>query len=251
MPPKRKAKPTKKAAPVKARDAKALASAADLTLDPANANQGTLRGGELLRESLETCGLGRSILVDKHGVVIAGNKTLEAARARGVPIEVVQTTGHELVVVQRTDLDLIEDPKARQLAYYDNRVQELDLSWSPKQVNDDLLAGVDLSCAFFPEEIDGITHRLSAAPAATDAPADSLQDVDTLPPAEAAAAPETPAEAAAPAERGVRPTFQIVFNHLTEQLQWTAFARQLRQRYPDLPTPGARLVQYLTEDRDR
>lgn len=249
MPPKRKTKAAQKAKLRKPVGARVL-TAADLTLDPSNANQGTPRGGELLRESLETCGLGRSILVDKHGVVIAGNRTLIAARERGVQIEVVQATGHELVVVQRTDLDLIEDPKARQLAYYDNRVQELDLSWSPKQVNDDLLAGVDLSCAFFPEEIDGITHRLSATPP-TDAPADSLQDVNTLPPTEPTAATETPADAAAPVARGARPTFQIVFNHLSEQLQWTSFVRQLRQRYPDVPTPGARLVQYLTEDRDR
>ena len=129
--------------------ARALTSAADLTLDPANANRGTARGAALLDESIEACGLGRSILVDRNGIVIGGTKTLAAARARGVEIDVVQADGHDLVVVRRSDLDLMTDRRARQLAYYDNRVRELDLSWSGEQVQADLLAGVDVAVRSF------------------------------------------------------------------------------------------------------
>jgi hypothetical protein len=63
-------------------------------------------------------------------MAIAGNKTLEAARGLGVTKTiVVPTTGQELVVVQRTDLDLASDATARELAVADNRASELGLEW--------------------------------------------------------------------------------------------------------------------------
>src|SRR5688572_23709837 len=100
---------------------KPITSLADLTPDLRNANRGTEWGGGLLERSLRETGAGRSILVDTHGRVIAGNKTLEhwAALADEAAIEVVQTDGQTLVVVQRNDLDL-DDPTglARKLAYY-------------------------------------------------------------------------------------------------------------------------------------
>lgn len=56
-----------------------------LKLDPHNANRGTDRGRRAVADSLAECGAGRSILVDRDGTVIAGNKTLEAAQALGLP----------------------------------------------------------------------------------------------------------------------------------------------------------------------
>ena len=41
------------------------------------------------------------VLADKNGVVIAGNKTLDAAQNAGLPIKEIHTTGEELVVVVR------------------------------------------------------------------------------------------------------------------------------------------------------
>ena len=81
-------------------------TAQDLTQDPKNANVGTARGRAMLTKSLETYGAGRSIVVDKHGTILAGNKTAEAAARAGMPIKIVETTGEELVVVRRKDLDL-------------------------------------------------------------------------------------------------------------------------------------------------
>jgi hypothetical protein len=114
-----------------------LNRASDLLPDPQNANKGTHRGRAVLETSVRRYGFGRSVLADKHGRMIAGNKTLEAAAALGNPaVKVVQTTGAELVVVQRTDLDLLTDPEARELAVADNRANELGLEWDTSQLVD-------------------------------------------------------------------------------------------------------------------
>ena len=80
--------------------------------DPRNINKGTQRGRGLLEQSLREYGAGRSVLTDKHGTLIAGNKTHEVATEIGLPVRIIETDGNELVVVQRTDLDLTTDHKA-------------------------------------------------------------------------------------------------------------------------------------------
>jgi DNA modification methylase len=116
-----------------------------LVLDEKNANKGTKRGRELLGESLERYGAGRSVVVDCHNRVIAGNKTVEAAVAAGMKsIAVIETDGSSLVAVQRGDLDLKRDKKARELAIADNRVSELDLEWNPE-----VLASLDVDLKQF------------------------------------------------------------------------------------------------------
>lgn len=134
---------------------KTIAGIADLTPDPANANRGTKRGLGLLDNSLRQYGAGRSILADKHGVVIAGNKTLERAADIGLPVRVVETDGTELVVVQRTDLD-IDSKQGRELAYADNRVGQVDLDWNPDQLLADVNAGIDLANLFGADDLDAI-----------------------------------------------------------------------------------------------
>ncbi len=85
----------------------------------------------MLLSSLEELGAGRSILVDRKGNIIAGNKTAQAARDLKMKnLRVVQTKGDELVVVQRTDID-IDSKKGRKLAIADNRIAEIDLDWDP------------------------------------------------------------------------------------------------------------------------
>lgn len=127
----------------------------DLTPDPRNANTGTERGAYMVEHSLEQYGAGRSILADGQGVVIAGNKTLQAAADLGIPVKVVETDGHELVVVQRTDLDLLsDDGRARLLAYADNRSSEVGLEWDVEQIAIDLGEGLDLSGLFQDFELE-------------------------------------------------------------------------------------------------
>ena len=131
---------------------KKLARVEDLTPDDRNANRGTKRGLDLLLKSIEQYGAGRSILVDREGRVIAGNKTLQAAVDKGLGIKVVESDGTSLVVVRRSDLD-IDDPKARELAIADNRVSELDLDWDAEVLAGLLSDGVDLGAFFMQEEL--------------------------------------------------------------------------------------------------
>jgi hypothetical protein len=109
---------------------------ADLLPDRENANKGTPRGNQMIEDSLQSCGAGRSILIDKNGVIIAGNKSAEVAGQVGIEeVIVVPSDGRRLVAVQRTDLDL-SDPasKARLLSLYDNRTAELNLDWIPDRI---------------------------------------------------------------------------------------------------------------------
>jgi DNA modification methylase len=107
----------------------------------------------MVEHSLRTYGAGRSILVDKDGTVIAGNKTLEAAADIGLPVRVIDTEGDELVVVRRKDLDLASGGKARELAYIDNRSSQVGLEWDIEQIASDLAEGVNFDDMFFEDEL--------------------------------------------------------------------------------------------------
>ena len=115
-----------------------------LTPDMFNANRGTQRGQALLEASLRTRGAARSIVLDKHGNIIAGNKTAEAAASVGLEnLLVVQTTGEQLVAVQRMDLDLTEEGgAARILATEDNRIAEVSLDWDLEILSAQIEEGV-------------------------------------------------------------------------------------------------------------
>lgn len=133
----------------------------DLIPDKHNANKGTVRGLAALEDSISEYGAGRSILVDRDGNVIAGNKTLQSAADAGLEVIVVPTDGTKLVVVQRTDLGLYDDDKrARLLAYADNRISELDLEWDAEQLLADLNAGVPLTVLFEDDELLEILNEL-------------------------------------------------------------------------------------------
>lgn len=126
----------------------------DLVPDAENANEGTVRGAQLLDHSISQYGAGRSIVSDRNGVIIAGNKTHESAVERGLGVRIVKSDGKKLVVVQRTDLDLKNVPGARELAYLDNRSSELGLKWDKAQLEKDLRAGIDLGTMFTAAELE-------------------------------------------------------------------------------------------------
>lgn len=134
----------------------------DFRPDPANANKGTERGLRALDDSLSEVGLGRSIVTDKNGYIIGGNKTVERAVDQGFENAlVVETTGDELVIVQRNDLDLLANEpnnRARKLAYYDNRVAQLDLAWDVEQVRMDIDSGLELGNLFTSLELEAFNH---------------------------------------------------------------------------------------------
>lgn len=143
--------------------AKQIKTIADLTPDTMNPNAGSERGAYMLDVSLTNYGAGRSILVDNAGNVIAGNKTLEAAAEHNFPIRVVPTDGKELVVVQRTDLDLYDgqDHRARQLAIIDNESNLVGYRRDAEMLLTHKAAGVDLSPMFRDDEIDALVAGLT------------------------------------------------------------------------------------------
>ena len=126
----------------------------DLILDNLNANQGTERGDALLGQSLQKLGAGRSILLDKNGRVIAGNKTVAKFGEVGLEdVVIVRTDGKKLVAVQRTDLDL-DSPEGREMALADNRVSEVNLSWDT-EILAEIGQDVDLEGWFTEDEMAG------------------------------------------------------------------------------------------------
>jgi hypothetical protein len=132
---------------------------ADLKPDKKNANKGTQRGRGMVEASLREAGAGRSIVVDKDGRIIAGNKTLEAwADIAGADdVVIVPTDGSKLVVVQRQDLDLNDDTgMARKLAYYDNRAGEIGLEWDLEELSASMQNGLDLTAFWHQDEIDAL-----------------------------------------------------------------------------------------------
>jgi hypothetical protein len=125
----------------------------ELVGDDHNANKGTLRGRDMLRQSMREYGAARSAVADRDGRIIAGNKSLETAAELGLPIRTVRTKGDEYIVVVRDDLDL-DDPRARELAYADNRVGQVSLEWDAAVLMADLENGMDLTKFWNPAELD-------------------------------------------------------------------------------------------------
>ena len=104
-------------------------------------------------------------MVDRNGVVIAGNQTLQVLAANGIEDVIeIETEGNEWVVVKRTDTDLAgSDPNntARRMAFRDNRSQELSLTWNPEQLQADKEAGVEIvDKLWHPVELDDIFNSV-------------------------------------------------------------------------------------------
>lgn len=127
----------------------------ELIQDGRNLNLGTERGRELLERSLQEYGAGRSILIDRNGRIIAGNKTVLAAMKEGIEdVEVVESTGKELIAVKRTDVD-INSKNGRGLAMADNAVAAADLRWDYSLLSDMKDEGLEIE-RFGIEDVFGI-----------------------------------------------------------------------------------------------
>lgn len=132
-----------------------MAKAKDLKAHVRNANKGTLRGATQIEASIRRLGFGRSIVVDRNDVTIAGNHVLEEAQKRNAPIRVVETDGKELVVVKRKDLDLESDSDKRavELAVADNRTSQVGLDWDVDTLREEMAGGLDISEYFRADEL--------------------------------------------------------------------------------------------------
>lgn len=99
----------------------------DLTLDPKNANKHSDYGTGLLENSIRENGFGRSIVVSNDDFIIAGNGTVEGAKAVGMDnTRVIETDGQELIVVKRKDIKS-GTPEFYKLALADNVVAQKNI----------------------------------------------------------------------------------------------------------------------------
>lgn len=130
----------------------------DFKHDKKNARRRTARGHEAIEHSLRELGAGRSIVIDKNGAIIAGNGVIESAEKAGITeVQVIPSDGSKIIAVQRLDLDLDTDDKAKQLAVADNRTGEL-AEWVPENLKG-LAADLDLKPFFTESELAKITAK--------------------------------------------------------------------------------------------
>jgi hypothetical protein len=149
----------------------------DLKQDSKNANKGTPRGRKVLASSLEQYGAGRSVLIDRDGNLIAGNKTAQQAAHAGIEdVIIVQTDGTQLVAVQRTDLSM-DDPKALGLAVADNRSSEVGLQWDA-DVLKELSVDLDLQPFFTEAEMADLTGTALPEPDDAEDEWDGMPEAD-------------------------------------------------------------------------
>jgi len=95
-----------------------------ITLDPRNARTHPDRNRSAVEKSLRELGAGRSIVVDRDGVIVGGNAVYEQAVKLGIPVKEIETNGDELIVVRRVDL-ATDDPRRKALALADNQIGTL------------------------------------------------------------------------------------------------------------------------------
>lgn len=151
-----------------------MATIKDLKPDHRNARRRTDRSASLIQESLQRFGAARSIVIDEEGRVLAGNGTVEGAKAAGIEkVRIIEASGDELVAVRRSGLT--EEQKIG-LALADNRSSDLS-EWDALML-EQLAAEQDLAPWFEADELAALLPNVEELP-----PKDA--DEDAVPEAEA------------------------------------------------------------------
>ena len=134
----------------------------------------------------------------------------------------MESDGTELVVVKRTDLDLERDPAARELAYADNRVAEVDLDWDVQQLEEDRAAGFNLE-PFFTHDarIESLIMRDSTGRRTRPMNTENAFETEE---SEQAALPKTPREFHVDSDRAAEWILRILANNAAEKIRITAQA---------------------------
>lgn len=99
----------------------------DLKQDKNNYRKHSEANKKKIKKSIDECGLGRSVVVDADGVLVAGNG-VSSVLPEDTPVRIIETDGTELVVVKRTDLHT-GDEKRKKLALADNATSD-DVEWN-------------------------------------------------------------------------------------------------------------------------
>jgi DNA modification methylase len=137
-----------------------VTSITSLVGDHKNARRRTDRSSQLIKESLQKYGAARSIVIDEENRILAGNGTIEGAKAAGIKnVRVIETDGSEVIAVRRTGLS--EDEKVG-LALADNRTADLS-EWDQEMLHQ-LSEEHDLSPWFEQEDLDELFNVTSEEP---------------------------------------------------------------------------------------
>jgi hypothetical protein len=109
-----------------------MALITSLQSDHKNARRRTDRSSELIKESLQRYGAARSIVIDEDNRILAGNGTIDGAKAAGIKnVRIIETDGDEIIAVKRTGLT--EEQKVG-LALADNRTADLS-EWDQEMLH--------------------------------------------------------------------------------------------------------------------
>ena len=132
-----------------------MTSIKDLKPDPQNARKRTDRSASLIKESIQRYGTGRSIVIDEDNRILAGNGTVEGAKANGVKnVRVIEADGSEVIAIKRTGLT--EEQKIG-LALADNRTSDLS-DWDREMLHN-LSQTHDVSPWFDEEDLGNLLGK--------------------------------------------------------------------------------------------
>ena len=127
-----------------------MTSITSLQSDHKNARRRTDRSSDLIKESLQRYGAARSIVIDEDNRILAGNGTIEGAKAAGIKnVRIIETEGDKIIAVKRTGLT--EDQKVG-LALADNRTADLS-EWDQEMLHQ-LSEEHDLTPWFNQDDLD-------------------------------------------------------------------------------------------------
>ena len=129
-----------------------MTSINNLKADHKNARKRTDRSADLIKESLERYGAARSIVIDEDNRILAGNGTVEGAKAAGIKnLRIIDSEGDEIIAIRRTGLS--EDEKVG-LAISDNRTSDLS-EWDQEMLHR-LSEEHDITSWFNSDDLEGI-----------------------------------------------------------------------------------------------
>lgn len=129
----------------------------DYRFDDANPNKGSERGDSLLETSVEQFGPARSGVVDKDGVLRAGNHTAQQLLDAGIEDVIeVETDGKQWVVVKRADMT---PEQGEQYAVADNRTGQF-IEWDSDVLKALQEQDVKLDDYFLKDEMESILGSL-------------------------------------------------------------------------------------------
>ena len=151
-----------------------MTSINDLKSDHKNARKRTNQSAELIQESIKRYGAARSIVIDEDNRILAGNGTIEGAKAAGIKnVRIIETAGDEIIAVRRTDLT--EHEKVG-LALADNRTSDLS-DWDAEMLHQ-LSQEQDISPWFDEDDLAEIIGEVEKLPGEEHTDPDDVPEVD-------------------------------------------------------------------------